>query len=807
MTTQQWAWWSPAGQVVQVLAQHVLFDVQTADVYVPAQRRMHTVELGSLTDLRNRRWTQSELGARLLTLRILSLAATGAPVAAGHLVELLPHQTSILQRAVGMDPVRLAVCCEVGLGKTTTAGAVISELLARDRICRVLVVAPKGVQLQWVAEMRDKFALEFTRIGPEGIPIDNSADLWRAFSLVVTSVDAIKPLRRRSGWDRERVDSYNAARVDAVTAAGWDLVVIDEAHHVAGSAEDVARHLLATNLTSLSRNVMLLTATPHSGKSESFRRFLTLIEPDFASGREITASTVAAVLARTDKRTAVDNAGRPLFRPRTTTLDLVSWADHPEHRNLYELVSEYVREGYLHARSSGDNATGFLMLLFQRLVASSAAAVLAALERRRVAVTLRGQENIESQADHWDELGAGESELLLHVSPSATDVEALDVLIEAARSTLSSETDPKAIHFLRLLRRLRRLEDDPDVKILVFTQFRATQQMIVRLLDGQGISTATVDGTMGLAERASAQARFRSGAQVLISTDAGGEGVNLQFAHVVVNWDLPWTPTLIEQRIGRVDRIGQERDVRAINFVLEDSVDQRVVEVLESKLDLILTELGVDKRADVLATADHLAEDLYVSAIIDPDTLAAAAMRFNDMARAELDEVTDTRAILDDVTVAPPPFPRSPVPELVGQLNGLGNDSAKDALRSSSVVVPGEPVPLVRETGMSGWLAVGRVSTHSSPQLPSGFAVAVSDNGGVESLAGQYQLEVLTGRFGAQRATLTRPIDTVELSEDVHQTLTRALIDYSYHHLKKLGGGEVPSTPSVRLALALRLEL
>ena len=157
--------------------------------------------------------------------------------------------------------------------------------------------------------------------------------------------------------------------------AGWDLVIIDEAHHVAGSSVDVARYQMAHGLAAGSENMLLLTATPHSGKSESFRRFLGLLDSTFDAGGEITNAAVSAVLARTDKRGAVDNAGKPLFQPRTTRLELVQWGRHPLHRELYESVAEYVREGYLRARSSGDATSGFLMLLFQRLVASSSAAI------------------------------------------------------------------------------------------------------------------------------------------------------------------------------------------------------------------------------------------------------------------------------------------------------------------------------------------------------------------------------------------------------------------------------------------------
>ena len=191
---------------------------------------------------------------------------------------------------------------------------------ARGRLRRVVVVAPRGVQLQWIAEMAERFGEEFVRVGPEGLPVDSGVDPWRVFDQVVCSLDAVKPLRRRSGWSPEQVEAHNAARFRALLDAGWDMVIIDEAHHVAGSSEDVARHQLAVELTGVAPNVLLLSATPHSGKSDGFRRFLGLLDDRFLRGQPVARSTVAPYVVRTEKRQAVDNAGRVLFQPRETSL-------------------------------------------------------------------------------------------------------------------------------------------------------------------------------------------------------------------------------------------------------------------------------------------------------------------------------------------------------------------------------------------------------------------------------------------------------------------------------------------------------
>lgn len=798
MTADEWRWWPGGQQVVQVLSEQNLFGEASIDIYAPSDGRVHTLDPAELGDLDAHRWTSRELGTRALALRILSEAQGGRPVAAGTRVDLLPHQVAILQRALRMSPVRLAICCEVGLGKTTTAGAIVTELLARARIRRVLVVAPKGVQLQWVAEMQEKFGLDFTRIGPEGVPIEAGAAVWKAFDLAVTSIDAVKPLRRRTGWSREQLETYNVARVQGVTSAGWDLVIIDEAHHVAGSSVDVARHQLALALAESVEHLLLLTATPHSGKSESFRRFLGLLDERFRFGRELSSATVAEVVARSDKRTAIDNAGRPLFHARTTKLEVVFWDEHPLHHELYEAVTDYVREGYLSARAVGDTARGFLMLLFQRLVASSTAAIVSALDRRLASLAL--WEGGDAEQLGWDELDEVEADLLLRGSrPTlSADLQDLERLIDLARRTLSAETDPKTVHFLRLLRRLQRQENNAKVKVLVFTQFRATQRSIARVLEAQWVPTVTVDGTMGLAERAEAQASFKGDAQVLVSTDAGGEGVNLQFAHVVVNWDLPWAPTLLEQRIGRVDRIGQEVPVRAFNFALQDSVDQRVLEVLEAKLDVILHEMGIDKRGDVLASVDALTDELYVAAIVNPTELAAAGDEFLSAARRDLDESAAERELLSTLAVAPPRTPPSVVPRLVQRLDEWTSGSANALLRRNSLVVAGEPVPALELGCESGWLAVARLGHGDNSGSLGSLALFQSDQGRADPRRGRLLLEEIVD------AQLDEDVAVTKLPIEVHDLLVSALTDFSYQHLRELGGGSVPKAPSLRLSLVVR---
>ena len=190
----------------------------------------------------------------------------------------------------------------------------------------------------------------------------------------------------------------------------------------------------------------------------------------------------------------------------------------------------------------------------------------------------------------------------------------VDLLLNLARETEAQGTDAKAEALLELIYKLQQEENDPALKVLVFTEFVPTQAMLAGFLESRGFSVALLNGSMDLDARTKAQQAFARDVRVLISTDAGGEGLNLQFCHVVVNFDMPWNPMRLEQRIGRVDRIGQRHVVRAINFVLEDTVEHRVRQVLEEKLAVIAEEFGVDKASDVMDSveAEPIFDELFV---------------------------------------------------------------------------------------------------------------------------------------------------------------------------------------------------
>jgi Superfamily II DNA/RNA helicases, SNF2 family len=272
---------------------------------------------------------------------------------------------------------------------------------------------------------------------------------------------------------------------------------------------------------------------------------------------------------------------------------------------------------------------GFLMILMQRLVVSSTSAIRTTLEKRLEALAAPEEQltlfPLYSEEEWADLDGQEQMETLLRTRLKALKNERAEVklLLEAAARCEQAGPDAKAEALLDWLYRLQAEEGDPELKVLVFTEFVPTQEMLRRFLGERGFSVVCLNGSMDMEERKSVQEAFAREARILISTDAGGEGLNLQFCHVVINYDIPWNPMRLEQRIGRVDRIGQTHTVRAVNFVFEDSVEHRVREVLEQKLAVIFEEFGIDKTGDVLdsAQAGQIFDELYVEAILNPEKI------------------------------------------------------------------------------------------------------------------------------------------------------------------------------------------
>ena len=544
----------------------------------------------------------------------------------------LPHQLHVLNRALSNNNVRYILADEVGLGKTIEAGLIIKELKTRGLIKRILVVCPTGLVTQWSLEMQDKFNEKFHVILPEDYDtirkITGNEDVYGQFDQVISPMDSIKPLERRVGWTEEKIAEYNEERIYSIINSGWDLVVIDEAHRVAGSSGEVARYKLGKLLAAASPYLLLLTATPHNGKTEPFLRLIRLVdEKAFPNINAIVKEQVAPYVIRTEKREAIDNNGNKLFKNRTTRAIELHWDErHSMQRRLYEMVSDYVSKNYNKAmRNRGKNMWFvFLLIMMQRLVTSSTSAVRESMERR---VKILEEQAFKYQSMSEEEFAEMELEENMEDAIAAIsldikeEIAQLNDIIAVAKQAEFQYLDVKVEPLLEIIDDL--FAEDRQRKVIIFTEFVATQSYLVKLLKDRGYSTSILNGSMSIEERNAVLQEFKTETDILISTDAGGEGLNLQFSNCIINYDLPWNPMKIEQRIGRVDRIGQQRDVIVYNFILADTVENRVKAVLEEKLSVILKEIGIDKYSDVLdsETAELNFTDAYMKSIRNPKNI------------------------------------------------------------------------------------------------------------------------------------------------------------------------------------------
>jgi hypothetical protein len=321
----------------------------------------------------------------------------------------LPHQLYALNRAMSSPRIRYLLADEVGLGKTVEAGLILRELKLRGMAKRILVVAPKGLVRQWQAEMRLHFAETFHFVESAQLAAyrqwrSEEENLWRIQEQVICSLDSVKPLESRRGWSAEQLASYNRERFEDLVSAQWDLVIIDESHRMGGSTEQVARYKLGAALAEATPYLLLLSATPHQGKTDQFMRLMQLIDRDtFPDENSVQQDRVRPFVIRTEKRAAIDAEGRPLFRPRITRLHAVAWQHrHAAQHRLYEAVTDYVRHGYNQALIAQQRHIGFLMILMQRLVTSSTAAIRTTLEKRLG--VLEAPPVAQLEFEDWEEL-------------------------------------------------------------------------------------------------------------------------------------------------------------------------------------------------------------------------------------------------------------------------------------------------------------------------------------------------------------------------------------------------------------------
>lgn len=634
------------------------------------ERVLSSVE-GSRERLR-RAWLALE--ARALPIMESAAALTSARI------DLLPHQVVLTHRVATASPRRFLVADEVGLGKTIETALVLRELAGRGELRRALMVVPAGLVNNWHRELNEVFHLDFEVFGSEGDVTDRKTNAFAKHHRLIASIDTLKrPMRVRRLLD----------------APTWDLVVFDEAHHLTAyrNGRKVTRtenYKLGEALRGHSRDLLLLSATPHQGDHFRFWMLVQLLDPTLFKGPEDMVENRHRLNTLVFRRTKADACrpdGSALFARRWVHTEAFTMSD--AERVFYGELREYLEDGFALAKRQGNQgrALGFVMAIFQKIAASSFAAVRRTLRRRMLMLTIHEAIlkdealDIEAREALYDEarelihtevglprdaVGRGEADRVLADmkvrllkklreddlalasdagagEEAAAGGEELAVAVvslalpeerQRIQSLLERFPEQRETKVDKLLRGLGALwRENPDEKVVIFATYLGTVDLLGREIDaaypGQGVVVLR-GGDHGA--KLAAERRFRQadGPRVLVCTAAGREGINLQFARVLFNFDLPWNPMDVEQRIGRIHRYGQKDTAQIYNLVLSDTIEGRIFLLLDEKLKEIAKTLGKldengnvaeDLRGQILGQLSERIryDQLYQQALSDPE--------------------------------------------------------------------------------------------------------------------------------------------------------------------------------------------
>ncbi len=662
------------GKEIEIISKRKLFGKDIAEIRILSSGIIREV---SITELEETSLSMSpfEISFRAIAAKIKSEILNQSLLSPfeSNIIPL-PHQILALEKVMGGQYLRFLLADEVGMGKTIEAGLVLKELKIKGIVKKVLVIVSKTAMLQWQQEMKQHFNETFHIYETETInalvrmfsrmEAENEINIFSQHNQLIVSTDSLKPLETRQGWSKEKVEEYNRYRIESVLNADFDLLIIDECHKVGGSTQLVGRFQMADILCNAIPNVLLLSATPHRGKSDHFRRILQLLDADAFAGEGMPRlPELEPYVIRTEKRQAIDYNGNALFNKRITYKIDVAYdvIRHAKQIRLYEAVTQYVIEGFNLAQQTKNNSYGFVMILFQRMVSSSTQAILDAMYKR--ADRLSGEkkevtrENVIQNIEDFGYEGQLELDFEQKIftlveeaqANYETELSILKNLIRQAKDCLLTEMDAKVEFLLDKLIELKKKENNYELKFLIFTEFISTQFMLKKILEERGgYICEAINGSMDFDKRIEALKNFKGDAQILISTDAAGESLNMQFAHIVINYDMPWNPMVVEQRIGRVDRIGQAYEVVALNLLLDNSIDKRVYEVIETKLNQILQELGIDKTADVLDSTlerDSI-NKLYLTSLLNPSRFEHESANWLEEIKRKLKDYKSTEGAL-----------------------------------------------------------------------------------------------------------------------------------------------------------------
>lgn len=509
-------------------------------------------------------------------------------------VDPLPHQINLVHRIVGSGTTNWLIADDVGLGKTIEVGLLLGALERKQNLRRILVIVPSGLTKQWKTEMQTKFNRSFKIYGRD-FEVEQSGD-WPDH--VIASLDLVKP--RTS--DDEGLD-FTTRFGALLAAASWDIVIFDEAHRL--SRDEAGRQTLRFKLASALRRrtdaLLLLSGTPHQGDVGKFQSLLKLVRPELSEeidDLDEDPGFVADIVLRNRKIDVVDAEGKFIFHG--VLVRLANIPNSPETIELERRLSDYLARGYQAGDKIGGmsgRAIGFVMTIYRKLASSSVWALLVAMRRRRA--RLSGLATVASDSPEYfegdvAEIADGEDDAAgrdygTASSFFAEELDAIDTLIDQAEACLLADRK-----LLELLGVVGDLVLSQRKKLLIFTEYRATQDYIQRkLMEDLGVGSVLINGGMKVDEKQASIDAFEGEIDVLISTEAGGEGINLQKnCHVLVNYDIPWNPARLQQRIGRLYRYGQLQKVVVVNLTSTDTIDNDILTSVLTRLEYVVKQMA-----------------------------------------------------------------------------------------------------------------------------------------------------------------------------------------------------------------------
>ncbi|MBW1675431.1 MAG: DUF3883 domain-containing protein [Deltaproteobacteria bacterium] len=562
-------------------------------------------------------------------------------------VDPLPHQLeAVYDYFMTLSRIRFLLADDPGAGKTIMAGLLLKELKIRGLVKRTLIVSPANLCFQWQREMKDKFHENFDIMRGEILRATYGSNPWQEKNQVITSISWVS-----------RIEDAN----ESLLRSHWDLIIVDEAHKMSAYSADkkTLAYQLGEALSTMTDHYLLMTATPHKGDPKNFCLFLELLDKDVygdvKSLEEAMRRNFAPFYLRRIKEALVtfpdSDTGevKKIFTNRD--VQTVEFKIDDEEWDFYDALTRYVEDQSIKAsvdNSARGRALSFTMAMLQRRFASSIYAVRRSLERMRDKrqkilddpEAYRQEQIAKKMPEDFDELPEEEQQAIIDaleavvasVDPVALKEEILQLgnLIVQARALEEREVESKLVKLKDVITN-KGVFKDPKMKLLLFTEHKDTLDYLVGKLREWGLSVTKIHGSMKIGDRNTPESRlyaekeFRDESQVLVATEAAGEGINLQFCWFMINYDIPWNPVRLEQRMGRIHRYGQEHDCLILNFAAINTREGRVLQKLLERLKEIRKELGTDQVFDVVGEVfpanllEKMFRDMYARRTDVPD--------------------------------------------------------------------------------------------------------------------------------------------------------------------------------------------